>query len=432
MRISVVAIVKSVPTRHKAICHVDMDMFYVAVELRRRPDLRGKPVVVGGDGSRGVVAAASYEARRYGVFSAMSSATAKRLCPQAIFLPGDMDLYQQVSEQVFDIFHDVTPLVEGLSLDEAFLDVTGSIRLFGEPEVIADSIRSRVRTEVGLPCSIGIAPSKFIAKLASKAAKPIADRNGVRDGLGVLRIEPGKELDFILPLPVKAVWGVGPATLEKLLGVGIHTVGDLAAVDLDVLEGIVGVAHARHLHDLAHARDDRDVIAEREAKSIGNEETFSVDLTTHDEVRAQVVRLADNVAHRCRTAGQLPLTVTLKIKYADFEVVTRSKTSPFAVTSAQAMVQLLEDALAEVTVRRGVRLVGVSARNFGESSPQLSLFDDPDNAEGVESAWAPTAEAIDEIRARFGHSSIGPASALRGGRRPGSSPWGPNSAGNDS
>jgi DNA polymerase-4 len=336
-----------------------------------------------------------------------------------------------VSEQVFDIFHDVTPLVEGLSLDEAFLDVTGSIRLFGEPEEIAATIRSRVRSEVGLPCSIGIAPSKFIAKLASKAAKPIADRDGVREGLGVLRIEPGKELDFILPLPVKAVWGVGPATLERLLGVGIHTVGDLAAVDLDVLEGIVGVAHARHLHDLAHARDDRDVVAQREAKSIGNEETFSVDLTTHEEVRAQVVRLADNVAHRCRTEGQLPLTITLKIKYADFEVVTRSKTSSFAVTSAQAMVHLLDDALAEIAVARGVRLVGISARNFGEATPQLSLFDDAAVTEGVESAWAPTAEAIDEIRAKFGHSSIGPASALRGGRRPGSSPWGPNSSPRD-
>jgi len=173
------------------------------------------------------------------------------------------------------------------------------------------------------------------------------------------------------------------------------------------------------------------VVAQREAKSIGNEETFSVDLKTHEEVRAQVVRLADNVAHRCRTEGQLPLTVTLKIKYADFEVVTRSKTSPFAVTSAQAMVHLLEDALAEVAVARGVRLVGVSARNFGESSPQLSLFDDSAEAEGVESAWAPTAEAIDEIRARFGHSSIGPASALRGGRRPGSSPWGPNASARD-
>ena len=409
-----------------------MDMFYVAVELRRRPELRGKPVVVGGDGSRGVVAAASYEARRYGVFSAMSSAMAKRLCPHAIFLPGDMDLYQDVSGQVFDIFHDITPLVEGLSLDEAFLDVTGSIRLFGEPERIADMIRSRVSHEVGLPCSIGIAPSKFIAKLASKAAKPIADRDGVRDGLGVLRIEPGKELDFILPLPVKAVWGVGPATLDKLLGVGIHTVGDLAAVDLDVLEGIVGVAHARHLHDLAHARDDRDVIAQREAKSIGNEETFSVDLTSHADVRAQVVRLADNVAQRCRTEGQLPLTVSLKVKYADFEVITRSKTSPFAVTSAQAMVHLLEDAISGVEVARGVRLVGVSARNFGDSTPQLSLFDDAEDTEGVESAWAPTAEAIDEIRARFGHSSIGPASALRGGRRPGSSPWGPNASPTDS
>lgn len=408
-----------------------MDMFYVAVELRRRPELRGKPVVVGGDGSRGVVAAASYEARRFGVFSAMSSAMAKRLCPQAIFLPGDMELYQGVSEQVFDIFHDVTPLVEGLSLDEAFLDVTGALRLFGEPEVIAAGIRDRVRTEVGLPCSIGIAPSKFIAKLASKAAKPIATRDGVREGLGVLRIEPGKERDFILPLPVKAVWGVGPATLEKLLGVGIHTVGDLAAIDLQVLEGVVGVAHARHLYDLAHARDDRDVVPQREAKSIGNEETFADDLTTHEEVRAHVVRLADNVAHRCRTEGKLPHTVTLKIKYSDFEVMTRSKTSPFAVTSAQAMVRLLDDALAEVAVARGVRLVGVSARNFGESAPQLSLFDDGTDTEGVETAWAPTAEAIDEIRAKFGHSSIGPASALHGGRRPGSSPWGPNASAAD-
>ena len=408
-----------------------MDMFYVAVELRRRPDLRGKPVVVGGDGSRGVVAAASYEARRFGVFSAMSSVMAKRLCPQAIFLPGDMELYQSVSEQVFDIFHDVTPLVEGLSLDEAFLDVTGALRLFGEPDVIAAGIRDRVRTEVGLPCSIGIAPSKFIAKLASKAAKPVATRDGVREGLGVLRIEPGKELDFILPLPVKAVWGVGPATLEKLLGVGVHTVGDLAAIDLEVLEGLVGVAHARHLYDLAHARDDREVVPQREAKSIGNEETFADDLTTHDEIRAHVVRLADNVAHRCRTEGQLPLTVTLKIKYSDFEVMTRSKTSPFAVTSAQAMVRLLDEALAEVAVARGVRLVGVSARNFGESAPQLTLFDEGTDAEVVETAWAPTAEAIDEIRAKFGHSSIGPASALHGGRRPGSSPWGPNASAAD-
>lgn len=405
-----------------------MDMFYVAVELRRRPDLRGKPVVVGGDGSRGVVAAASYEARRYGVYSAMSSATARRLCPQAIFLPGDMELYQEVSEQVFDIFHDVTPLVEGLSLDEAFLDVTGAQRLLGEPETIARSIRERVRDEVGLPCSIGIAPSKFIAKLASKAAKPVATRDGVREGVGVLRIHPGAELEFILPLPVKAVWGVGPATLEKLVGVGIHTVGDLAAIDLDVLEGLVGVAHARHLHDLAHARDDRDVVAQREAKSIGNEETFSTDLTAIDDVRVQVVRLADNVAQRCRNEGLLPRTITLKVKYADFEVVTRSKSSPTAVTSAQAMVHLLEGALGELNVARGVRLVGVSARNFGEATRQLSLFEDAGDAGAVESSWAPTAEAIDEIRARFGHSSIGPASALGSRRRPGSSPWGPNSA----
>lgn len=411
----------------RTILHVDMDAFYVSVEMRRHPELVGRPVVVGGSGARGVVAAANYEARRYGVFSAMASSQAKRLCPQAVFLPGDHAHYAEVSREVHEIFDSITPLVEPIALDEAFLDVSGAVRLFGDGADIGARIRNEVRERLDLPCSVGVAATKFIAKLASKAAKPVATRDGVRDGLGVLRIHPGAELEFILPLPVKAVWGVGPATLEKLVGVGIHTVGDLAAIDLDVLEGLIGVAHARHLHDLAHARDDRDVVSEREAKSIGNEETFSTDLTSVEDVRVQVVRLADNVAQRCRNEGLLPRTITLKVKYADFEVVTRSKSSPMAVTSAQAMVHLVEDALAGLNVARGVRLVGVSARNFGEATQQLSLFDDADDASGVESSWAPTAEAIDEIRARFGHSSIGPASALGSRRRPGSSPWGPNS-----
>ena len=405
-----------------------MDMFYVAVELRQRPELRGKPVVVGGDGKRGVVAAASYEARRYGVFSAMPSVRARRLCPQAIFLPGDMDLYVQVSSQVFDIFRDFTPLVEGLSLDEAFLDVTGAQRLLGDGVAIAHAVRKRVLDEVGLVCSVGIATSKFVAKLASKTAKPIADHQSVRPGRGVVEIESGKEQEFIHGLNVEALWGVGPATLAKLQSVSIKSVAELAVVDLQILKHLLGDAHATHLQQLANGIDNREVEPNSDSKSIGHEETFSNDIFDIETVRRHLVRMSDLVARRCRDEELAPRTCTVKIKYSDFVSITRSNTSPTPITSAQAMMQMLEGLLIDIEIARGVRLVGISTRNFAEPEAQLSLFDEGTHSQDVTSldeVWAPATAAIDDIRERFGDDAIGLASTLNSKRRPGSSKWGP-------
>ena len=405
-----------------------MDMFYVAVELRQRPELRGKPVVVGGEGKRGVVAAASYEARRYGVFSAMPSVRARRLCPDAIFLPGDMDLYVQVSSQVFDIFRDFTPLVEGLSLDEAFLDVTGAQRLLGDGVAIAKAIRKRVLDEVGLVCSVGVATSKFVAKLASKTAKPIADHVSVRPGRGVVQIGIGKEREFIHGLNVEALWGVGPATLAKLQSISIKTVAEMAVIDLQILKHLLGDAHATHLHQLANGIDEREVEPNSDSKSIGHEETFSNDIFDSETVRQHLVRMSDLVARRCRDEGLAPRTCTVKIKYSDFVSITRSNTSPTPITSAQAMMQMIEGLLVDVEMARGVRLVGISTRNFAEPEAQLSLFDEGTHSQDVTSldeVWAPATAAIDDIRERFGDDAIGLASTLHSKRRPGSSKWGP-------
>lgn len=414
----------------RAILHVDMDMFFVAVELLQRPELRGRPVVVGGDSDRGVVAAASYEARRFGVHSAMSSRRAKQLCPQAVFLPGNMGLYADYSTRVFEIFEDFTPLVEGLSLDEAFLDVTGARLVHGTPLEIGRKIRRRVFDDVGLRCSVGVATSKFVAKLASERAKPRATSRGVEDGIGVFVVESGTEVEFVRALPVGALWGVGPVTLEKLTRLGINVVDDLAQVPLEALASVVGESHARHLHDLANARDDRAVVPDGAAKSVGNEETFLVDVVERDELHAHLVRLADSVLTRCRRDGLTPRTLTLKIKYPDFSLITRSKTLDHPVTTMQAAVKVLDDLLAKVDLSPGVRLLGVSARNFDLEHVQMSLFDsssiESDAPSALEEAWAPTTRAIDEIRERFGSRAIRPASALGDESEPGESAWGPN------
>ena len=350
----------SVAASSKTILHVDMDMFYVAVELRRNPELVGKPVVVGGDGARGVVAASSYEARRFGVFSAMSSAQAKRLCPQAIFLPGDHDLYSQVSQEVFEVFHTVTPLVEGLSLDEAFLDVTGALRLFGDGVAIGHELRSRVKQSTQLPSSVGVAPNKFLAKLASVVAKPRATRDGVKPGHGVFEVKLNHELEFLHPLPVESLWGVGPVTLEKLSALSIKTVGDLAKFDRKILISVLGESLGQHLCELSQGIDDRSVEPDRDAKSIGHEETFSSDIKNSEIAHDHLVRLADAVAARCRSAGVGARTISLKVKFADFRLITRSVSVDLPVSSAQAMIKLIEPLLKNIDLSAGVRLLGIA------------------------------------------------------------------------
>ncbi len=412
----------------RTILHVDMDAFFVSVELRRRPELVGQPVVVGGTGPRGVVAAASYEARRYGVHSALPSAVARRRCPHAVFLPGDHDLYSEVSGRVRDVFERYTPLIEPLSLDEAFLDVGGAVRLFGSGPEIGSRIRRDIRTELDLGCSVGVAPNKFLAKLASVEAKPRATPSGVQPGRGVVEVRPGEELAFLHPLPAARLWGVGPKTLERLERLGVRTVGDLAALDERTVVAALGRASGTHLLALANGRDDRPVEPDRDPKSIGHEETYPHDLYEPDELRRELVRLADAVAARLRRHGSGARTLTLKVRFAGFRPVTRSVTLPGAVATGPDMVRALQPLLDGLDTTAGVRLLGVSTSHFDAPALQLSLLDERsgESASAVEAA----ASTIDEIRDRFGSTAIGPASSLtrRGVRlvRRGAQQWGPD------
>ncbi|CAB4878185.1 unannotated protein [freshwater metagenome] len=420
----------------RTILHVDMDAFYVSVELRRRPDLRGQPVVVGGTGPRGVVAAASYEARRYGVYSAMPGSVARRLCPTAVFLPGDHELYSRVSKQLHEILHEATPFVEPLALDEAFLDVTGALRLLGEGVAIGRHLRERVATELDLSCSVGVAPNKFLAKLASVAAKPKATPEGVIPGAGVFEVVVGSELKFLHPLPVQALWGVGPATLERLQRLGVKTVGDLNALGESALVAALGRSSGRHLFALSAGRDERPVETDRTMKSIGHEETFARDLYDPADLRTELVRLSDAVASRLRGAGVGARTLTLKVRFCGFTTITRSTTLASPVATAAAIIGAVAPLLANIDPAPGVRLVGVHASNFGEPVEQL-CFDDlfaPDPVAGrsqpVATDWTEASQAIDAIRRRFGETAIGPASTVgkRGMRlvQRGAQQWGPD------
>lgn len=403
----------------RRILHVDMNAFFVACELLRRPELVGKAVVVGGSAKRGVVAAASYEARQFGVRSAMASAHASRLCPHAIFLDGDHDYYGEISAQVFEVFRQFSPLVEGLSLDEAFLDVTGAQRIFGDASHIAHLIREAVRTQVGLACSVGVATSKFIAKLATEFAKPRASRQRIEPGPGVFEVVPGGEISFLHPLEVGMLWGVGPVTLEKLHGIGLKTVGDIANIDQRILELALGEGLAQHLGDLSRAIDDRAVEPEREAKSIGSEETFGDDISDLHELRKHLLRMSDNVARRCREDGLTAFTITLKIRYGDFSNISRSRTVAIPVDTSQAVIAVVDELLTEVDVRVGVRLAGVSLRNFGQPDSQLSLFDEPSQQSDAD--WRVASHAIDRIREKFGDDAI--STGVIGDTE--STPWGP-------
>jgi DNA polymerase-4 len=414
----------------RAILHVDMDAFYASVELNRHPEFRDKPVVVGGDSDRGVVAAASYVARSYGIHSAMASSKAKRLCPHVVFLQGDHGHYGEISKRVMDIFRSYTPLVEPLSLDEAFLDVTGSRQLFGSATGIAHRIRAEVYESEALTCSVGVATTKFIAKLATEAAKPKPSRSGPVFGDGVHVVRPGTEFDFIHPLPVKALWGVGPRTLEKLNRIGIETVRDLAALPQSTVISAVGNAAGTHLHNLANGIDERDVEPGQEMKSISHEETFAKDLFAEAELQRETVRMSDAVASRARSAGFSGRTVQIKIRFGDFTTITRSATSPDHLDGGTQIARIAKELLSTVDISPGVRLLGVGLGTLKKDADrQLSLDD-------AFSEWNTAEDAIDEIRQKFGRAAIGPAALAKAGaldvKREGDTQWGPKASLDDS
>ncbi len=384
----------------RAILHVDMDAFFASVEVLDDPSLRGRPVIVGGTPEgRGVVAAASYEARRFGVHSAMSAARARRLCPQGVFLRPRGARYAEVSAAVFGIFGRFTPVVEPLSIDEAFLDVSGCQRLFGPAAAIGLAVKERIREEVGLVASVGVAPNKFLAKLASDLEKP--------DGFVV--IEADEAQARLAPLPVSRLWGVGRVTGEALARRGVRTVADLLACDPDALEALMG-AWARTLRELARGIDDRPVVPESEQKSFGAETTFAEDVGAEADLREVLDGLVERVGHRLRADGLRARTVHLKARYPDFTTVTRAVTLPEGTDRTPDLREAARELLARRLGRRGrpLRLLGVSVSHLEPAAaPQGELFADPgrQRTEKVD-------HLLDILQDRFGRAAI-----TRGARR---------------
>ena len=380
----------------KTIVHLDMDAFYPAVEVLDNPALKGKPVIVGGTPKRGVVSSASYEARKFGVHSAQPIATAVCLCPDGIFLPVRMNRYKEVSEQVFEIFFRFTPLVEPLSIDEAFLDVTGSINLFGDPVEIAKKIKKTVVKETGLTISAGVAPSKFVAKIASDMDKP--------DGLTVVR--PDRVRQFLDPLPIKKMWGVGKVTQEALDRLNVRTFYDLTRVPLKLLERRFG-KHGLNMHLLSMGIDDRAVVPDHDVKSIGHEETFSHDILDIGEAKKELLSLADKVARRMRKKETTGRTITLKVKYDDFVQITRSATLPKPTNDGPEIYSTICSLLQKADVgKRPVRLLGISLSKlrFPASENQLDLFDQNGSSQKRKNLNL----ALDSVYEKHGDNSIGP------------------------
>ncbi|HEX2275184.1 MAG TPA: DNA polymerase IV [Acidimicrobiales bacterium] len=416
---------QAVRPRDLSILHVDLDAFYAAVEILENPELAGRAVIVGGTGNRGVVAAASYEARAYGVHSAMPSGRARRLCPHAVFLPGRFEVYAEYSRRFHEVLTSFTPVVEGIALDEAFLDVSSVRRLSGPAPEIAVRIRRRVHEELGLWASVGVGTTKLVAKLASEAAKPRASTAGPLPGEGVKVVSADEEVAFLHAHPVGALWGVGPATRRRLERFGVRTVGDLAALPLHTLVDTLGQAWGRSLHDLAHNRDHRAVEPDRAPKSIGHEETYGRDHHEHEPLRREVVRLADAVASRLRRQGLAGRTVTLKVRFGDFRTITRSRTEPEALDTGPGLAAVGLALLDAVDVSPGVRLLGLSASNLAAATGRQLSLDQATAAGGRQGV----AGAVDQVRARFGEAAVGPASLVgREGlklRRQGDQQWGP-------
>ena len=379
------------------ILHVDMDAFYASVAELDHPEYKGKALVVGA-GARGVVLSANYEARKFGIRAAMPVGRAKQMAPHAIFIAPEHHRYSEISERVMAIFHSYTPLVEPISLDEAFLDVTGSQKLFGTGREIAAKIREQVEKEEGITCSVGLAQSKFIAKLASQHCKPN----------GMLEIKSDRILEFLHPLPVRAIWGVGPKTAESLERLGLHTVSDIAHTPRATLIRALGESTGASLYELAWGRDYRDVIPDEPEKSIGNEETFSEDLDNPEEILREFLRMTEKATARLRERSLFAKTISIKIKFADFSSLTRSKTVPIAIDNTHdtyEVVKALYLALRNDGAR--IRLVGVSFSQLQEGAPvQLELG-------ARERGWREADTAIDRAQARFGRGSVRPGRLIR-------------------
>ena len=371
-----------------SILHADADAFFASVEQRDDRRLRGRPVIVGA----GVVLAASYEAKAYGIRTAMGGRRARQLCPHAVVVPPRMSAYSEASKAVFEVFEDTTPLVEGLSIDEAFLDVRGLERLAGSPLAIAERLRRRVLSEVGLPVTVGIARTKFLAKVASAVAKP--------DGL--LLVPPDDELGFLHPLPVERLWGVGRVTAGKLHERGLRTVGQVAALDEALLVHLLGRASGRHLHALAHNRDPRPVQTGRRRRSIGSQRALGRRPTSLELIDSSVIAIVDRITRRLRAGGRACRTVVLRLRFDDFTRATRSLTMPRLTDQSEAILaaaRTLFAASVPLIQRRGITLVGISLTNLEDSGRiQLSLTDD----------WRPYAldAALDEVRDRYGSAAV--------------------------
>uniref|UniRef100_UPI00404AD876 DNA polymerase IV n=1 Tax=Candidatus Planktophila sp. TaxID=2175601 RepID=UPI00404AD876 len=379
------------------ILHVDMDAFFASVAERDNPELKGKAVVIG-MGARGVVSAANYEARKFGIHSAMPVGRARRLAPHAIFLPVDMARYQEVSEHVMEIFHGFTPWVEPISLDEAFLDVTGSQKLLGTGREIAAAIRKKVEEQEGITCSVGIAPSKFIAKLASAHCKPN----------GILEITTDRILTFLHPLPIQAMWGVGPKTAEVLERLGLRTIEDIAKLPRATLIRALGEANGAPLYELAWGRDYRDVTPEEPDRSISAAETFPQDLDNPEEILTEFLRLTERATARLRDRDLFAKTISIKVRFADFSTINRSKTLPLPIDSTHDVYDVVKGLYQALRIERArLRLVGVSLENLSQGAPHQMMLGER------EVGWRQAEGAMDQARARFGKGSVRPARLIK-------------------
>ena len=380
-----------------SILHVDMDAFFASVAERDNPELKGKAIVIG-MGARGVVSAANYEARKFGIHSAMPVSRARRLAPHAIFLPVDMARYQEVSSNVMEIFDSFTPWVEPVSVDEAFLDVSGVQRLLGSPREIATAIRAKVESQEGITCSVGIAPSKFIAKLASQHCKPN----------GMLEITSDRILTFLHPLPIQAMWGVGPKTAETLERLGLRTIEDIANLPRATLIRALGQASGASLYELAWGRDYRDVTPHDAEKSISAAETFPQDLDDPAQILTEFLRLTERSSARLRDKDLFAKTVSIKVRFADFSTINRSKTMPLPIDGTHEIYEVVKGLYEALRIDRArLRLVGVSLENLSGGAPEQMVLG------ARESGWRQADGAIDRARARFGAGSVRPARLIR-------------------